>query len=51
MARAAELQASEVNAQGLANMAWAFAKVNQLDEKLLTVLVRAAERRQCDSRQ
>ena len=35
---------SEFNAKGLANTAWAFAMVHQLDEKLLTESAREAER-------
>ena len=32
------------NAQGLANMAWAFASVGQQDEKLFKTLARMAQR-------
>ena len=34
---------SEFYAHGLVNTAWAFATVNQSDEKLFTVLARAAK--------
>ena len=36
---------SELKPQELANTAWAFAAVNQPDEKLFAAFVRAAERR------
>ena len=40
LARATERKVSEFDAQGLANHAWAFATVNQYDEKLFAVLAR-----------
>ena len=45
MARAAERQLSEFNAQDVANTAWAFATANHRDEKLFAALAIAAERR------
>ena len=36
---------SEFNAQDIANMAWAFAKLGQSDEKLFAALARAAQLR------
>lgn len=44
MARAAERLLSEFNAQGVANTAWAFALVKQLDWGLFVALARVAER-------
>ena len=45
LARAARWRVSELNAQNLANTAWAFATVDQSDEKLFGLFARAAERR------
>ena len=45
MARAAERRVGDFNAQNLANTAWAFAKLGQLDAQLFTALAREAERR------
>ena len=42
LTRAADLRVSEFKPQGLANTAWAFATVIQLEEKLFMVLARAA---------
>ena len=42
--RATERWVIEINAQGLANTAWAFATVKRPDEKLFTSFARAAER-------
>ena len=38
LAKTAEQQMNDFNPHDLANMAWAFATVNALDEKLLTAL-------------
>ena len=43
LAQAAVLRMGKFNVQQLANTAWAFAAVNQPDEKLLTALARVAE--------
>eukprot|EP00747_Dinoflagellata_sp_TGD_P114629 gnl/TRDRNA2_/TRDRNA2_171972_c2_seq2.p2 gnl/TRDRNA2_/TRDRNA2_171972_c2~~gnl/TRDRNA2_/TRDRNA2_171972_c2_seq2.p2 ORF type:complete len:159 (+),score=28.74 gnl/TRDRNA2_/TRDRNA2_171972_c2_seq2:146-622(+) len=43
LARAAEMLLSEFNAQDLANMSWACAKMGQFDEKLFAVLGSVAE--------
>ena len=40
---AAELRMSNFTAQGLANTAWAFAKVGQSDSQLFMAVARAAE--------
>ena len=45
LARAAERRVGEFNANGHANIAWAFATVKHSDEKLFTALPRAVERR------
>ena len=45
LARAAECFVDNFNAQELANAAWAFVTVGQLDSLLFTALARAAERR------
>ena len=45
LARKAERRGSELNAQELANTAWAFATVKQSAEKLFMAFARAAERR------
>ena len=45
LARVVERRVSEFNAQNLANTAWAFATMHELDEKMFTALARAAERR------
>ena len=44
-ARVAEWHIGNFNTQNLANTAWAFAKVVQLDAPLFIALARAAERR------
>ena len=44
LVRAAERRVSELNAQVLANTAWAFATVNRPDEELFAALARAVER-------
>ena len=44
LARAAEQQVGDFNAQGLANTAWAFATAGQSDALLFMMLARAAER-------
>ena len=41
----AERRLDQLNAQGLANTAWAFATVGQKDEQLFKALSRAAEQR------
>ena len=48
LARTAEWQLSEFNAQGLANTAWASATVSYRDQKLFAAVTRAAERRLSD---
>ena len=45
LAREACWRSSEFTAQNLANTTWAFATVNQSDEKLFTESARAAEPR------
>ena len=45
LAIAAERRMDGFNPQGLANTAWAFARVNLLDEKLFMALARESERR------
>ena len=45
LARMAERRLDEVNAQELANTAWAFATVNHSDKMLLTAMARETERR------
>ena len=45
LARAAKKRVGELNAQPLANTAWAFATLGQLDEKLFATLAREAELR------
>ena len=44
LTRAAQRHMHKFNAQHLANTAWAFAKLSQLDTPLLAALARAAER-------
>ena len=44
LARAAMRPVAEVEAQDLANTAWAYARVKQSDEKLFVALARAAMR-------
>ena len=39
------MQVTKFSAQGIANLAWAFAKVGQLDEKLFAALGKEAEQR------
>ena len=41
----AEWRLDQFDAQGLANMAWAFAKVGQQDEQLFKAVAKMAERR------
>ena len=43
LARAALARVSELNAQQLANTAWAFAKAGQSDDKLFAAWARVAE--------
>jgi len=45
LAKEAELRVSEFNTQEISDTAWAFARVNQLDEKLF---LRWRERRGCE---
>ena len=45
LAREAEWRVGVFDLQGLANTAWAFAKVGQSDAQLFTALAREAERR------
>ena len=47
-ARAAKQRMSDFKEQELANIAWAFASVGQLDVPLFTALAREAERRAGD---
>ena len=42
LATAAKLRLSDFNPQDVANMVWAFAKVNYRDEKLFAALARVA---------
>ena len=41
----AQRRSNQFNAQGLANTAWAFAKVDQQDEQLVNALAKMAEQR------
>ena len=43
LARAAELRLGDFNVQDLANIVWAFAKVDQSDVHLFVALARATE--------
>ena len=45
LAKVTELRLGNFNAQELANTAWAFATIGQLDKQLFTALARMAERR------
>ena len=45
LARGAERRLREFNAQELANTAWAFATMSQVDGRLITMLPFAAEQR------
>ena len=48
LARASEWRMCEFNAQHVANTAWTFATVGQLDASLFTALARAAEWHICE---